>query len=166
MGRIKFLAGLSFTIVAIASIATTSIIANIFHKNPALKESNRNSYNYIMMNLVLAVLFLIYGVVCMLLATGSDNMNNTMNEIMGGAGIIGVIIAATSIANCSIGMKLFTDQPDLVINNPNTYNYMIINLVLAASLMIASFLFIFNYFKSESEAAASVAKTFSFRQFK
>jgi uncharacterized membrane protein HdeD (DUF308 family) len=134
-------------IVAISSIITTSIIANIFHKNPALKEAHRNNYNYIMMNLMLSILFLFIGIGNFCIAN-IDRTNYTFNEntLFAAAGVFGLVIGITSVSNCSIGLQVFNSQPDLIVNNPNSYNYIMMNLVLAVMLILGSLFCVYKFY--------------------
>jgi drug/metabolite transporter (DMT)-like permease len=133
-------------IVSISSIVTTSIIANIYHKNPALKESNRNTYNYIMMNLMLAILFLIFGLVnCYMAIMEPSTISFSDEEFSKAIAVYLLFVSIASITSSSIGLQLFNKQPDLIVNNPNSYNYIMINLIVGVILMLFS---IYCMFKS------------------
>jgi amino acid transporter len=136
-------------IIAAASIATTSIIVNLYNSNPSLKEANPNNYNYIMMNLVLAVLFMLFGFYALYI----DRYRTDIPDIklrdmgMGGIGFVLFGTAVVSIANCSIGVKAFNDQPELKNTNRNSYNYIVMNLVLAVLLLLFSFYMFWRSYK-------------------
>ena len=129
-------------VVGIASIATSSIGIQAYNQctSPSLKADHKYNFNWMVLNLILAILATLLGSAMLYFSVSGKQMNilgNNTNKIVN---FLLLFAGIASIATSAIGIQAYNkcSSPSLKANHPVNFKWMIATLVLSIVMTLVA----------------------------